>query len=82
MELYHGMMKDADSNNEVTLDSLPPSNIMRLLYEVRMRFLLVITAIIINFNNYFFSINPLDPVKYVIMIIGIVGKQIDTIQLR
>ena len=86
MELYHGMIKDADSNNEVTLDSLPPSSIMRLLYEVRMRFLLVMAATITNFKNYFYfnapPINTLEPVKYVCMIIGIVGNPIDTIQLR
>ena len=37
METYHGMMNDSESNNDATLESLPPSKIMRLLYEVRTR---------------------------------------------
>ena len=46
METYHGMMNDSESNNDTTLDSLPPSKIMRLLYEVRMRIIFTIYVMI------------------------------------
>ena len=46
MEIYHGMMNDSESNKDTTLDSLPPSKIMRLLYEVRMRIMFTIYVII------------------------------------
>ena len=47
MSFYHEMTKDSHPNTEASMESLPPSKIMRLLYEVRNLIQICKNAIII-----------------------------------